>query len=205
MNTRLQAAITLAALGLVTTAISRNAAACGISDLMQPSAAQWSMPSQSPGIASDSLAKDVASASSNSASWFFGDPITGLYQFKLVSEGSNGIPDGTVVDQGFVTWHNDGTEIMNSGRPPITGNFCLGVWQHTGPRAYKLNHFALAWDPTGTSLVGPANIKENIQLARNGSSYAGSFSLTQYATDGTTVLALVLGNVSGTRVTVNSN
>ncbi|MEO7063877.1 MAG: hypothetical protein ABI082_08940 [Dokdonella sp.] len=205
MNARFQAALTLAAIGLAATAITRNADACGISDLMEPAVAPWSMPVQSPGIAPGSIVKDVASPPASNESWFLGDPITGLYQFKFVSEGSNGIPDGTVVDQGFVTWHNDGTEIMNSGRPPSTGSFCMGVWRHTGQRAYKLNHFALSWDPTGASLIGPTNIKENIQLARNGSSYSGSFSLTQYATDGTTVLALVIGNVSGTRVTVDSN
>ena len=39
---------------------------------------------------------------------------------------------------------------MNSGRPPITGNFCMGAWTQTEEGAHKLNHFALSWDPTGT-------------------------------------------------------
>jgi hypothetical protein len=47
---------------------------------------------------------------------------------------------------GFSQWHSDGTEILNSSRPPATSNFCLGVWEKTGPFAYKLNHFALSSD-----------------------------------------------------------
>ncbi len=55
--------------------------------------------------------------------------IVGLWQVTFTSKDTPGIPDGTVVDAGFATWHADGTEIMNSGRPPITGNFCMGVWK----------------------------------------------------------------------------
>ena len=73
-------------------------------------------------------------------------------QFKL--------SDGTVFDDGYVTWHSDGTELMNSGRPPMTGNFCMGAWKQTGRSTYKLNHYALSWDPTGTTLIGPANLRE---------------------------------------------
>ena len=55
--------------------------------------------------------------------------IVGFWHVKFVSEGSEGIPDGTEVDAGYSQWHSDGTEIMNSaGRSPITGSFCLGVW-----------------------------------------------------------------------------
>src|ERR1700693_508934 len=30
-------------------------------------------------------------------------------------------PDGTPIDSAYVQWHSDGTEIMNSGRPPQNG------------------------------------------------------------------------------------
>ena len=173
--------------------------------MLRPAGAQWSMPALSPGAVPGSGAKDTQSQPSPNDLWFLRDPITGLYQFSFVSEGSDGIPDGTVIDQGFVTWHDDGTEIMNSGRPAITGNFCMGVWRHTGLRTYKLNHEALAWSDDGTVFVGPANIRENIQLNHNGNSYSGNFLLTQYAADGTTILAQVQGTVSGTRVTPDSN
>jgi hypothetical protein len=46
------------------------------------------------------------------------DPIVGFWKAKFVSTGSSGIPDGTVVDSPLVQWHSDGTEIMNSSRPP---------------------------------------------------------------------------------------
>ena len=58
--------------------------------------------------------------------------IVGLWQVTFTSKGTSGIPDGTVVDAGYATWHSDGTEIMNSGRPPITGSFCMGVWKQVG-------------------------------------------------------------------------
>jgi len=73
-------------------------------------------------------------------------PITGLWTFT--AEGNAGGPgDGTLVDAGFVVWHDDGTEIMNSGRAPVTGSFCLGVWRRVGESTYHLNHWALSWVP----------------------------------------------------------
>jgi hypothetical protein len=47
-----------------------------------------------------------------------------------------------VIDNALVVWHSDYTEIMNSGRPPQDGDFCLGVWEQVGKSKYKLNHFA---------------------------------------------------------------
>ena len=129
--------------------------------------------------------------------------IVGLWKFTFTSEGSQGIPDGTVVDAGYVTWHADGTELMNSGRPPITGSFCMGVWKPVGPSTFKLHHVALSWDPTGTVFVGPAEIRETVTVAPKGNSYVGKFTLDQLATDEKTVLAHVQGTVTATRVTVD--
>ena len=128
--------------------------------------------------------------------------IVGLWSVQFVSEGSEGIPDGAVIDQGYATWHSDGTEIMNSGRPPITGSFCMGVWKSTGRFTYKLNHFALSWDPTGTTFVGPGNIRENLTLDHGGDSYSGTFTIDQYDTNGN-LLAHVQGNVTGQRITAD--
>src|SRR6266513_809706 len=89
-----------------------------------------------------------------------GAPITGFWKVQL------SLPDGTVIDDGYTTWHADGTEILNSSRPPISGNFCMGVWKRTGRSTYKLNHFAMQWDPTGTIFIGPLNLKEEITLDR---------------------------------------
>jgi hypothetical protein len=52
----------------------------------------------------------------------------GFWKATLVSEGSPGIPDGTVIDAGFAQWHSDGTEILNSPRPAASSNFCLRIW-----------------------------------------------------------------------------
>jgi hypothetical protein len=129
--------------------------------------------------------------------------IVGLWKVSLVSKGSKGIPDGAVIDAGYVTWHADGTELMNSGRPPITGSFCMGVWKQVGKSTFKLNHIALAWDPTGTAFVGPARIREIVTVDHDRDSYAGTFTLDQYSTDEKTLLAHVQGTVSAKRVTAD--
>jgi hypothetical protein len=127
--------------------------------------------------------------------------IVGLWKFSFVAEGNAEIPDGAVIDSGYVTWHADGTELMNSGRAPMTGSFCMGVWKKVG-RTYKLNHFALSWDPSGTSLVGPANIRERLRVDPDNNSYSGTFTLDQYDTSGN-VLVHIQGNVTGERITAD--
>lgn len=128
--------------------------------------------------------------------------IVGLWHVKFVSEGTGFIPDGTVIDMGFAQWHSDGTEILNSSRPPATSNFCLGVWEKTGRYTYKLNHFALSSDMNG-NLIGPANIRENVTLDPNGRTYSGTFSIDQFDLNGNN-LAHITGHVSATRLTVDS-
>ena len=128
--------------------------------------------------------------------------IVGFWHVKFVSEGTTGIPDGTIIDMGFSQWHSDGTEILNSSRPPATSNFCLGVWEKTGNHAYKLNHFALSCDFHG-NLIGPANIREEVTLDASGNSYTGKFSIDQFDLNGNT-LAHVAGNISATRITIDT-
>src|SRR5260370_42529100 len=106
--------------------------------------------------------------------------IVGLWKFSFVALGNSenpfplNPPDGTTLDAGYVQWHSDGTEIMNSGRDPATGSFCLGAWKRIGKSKYKLNHFALSWNATGRScspsqqpgatgrFQGPTNIREGV-------------------------------------------
>jgi hypothetical protein len=130
------------------------------------------------------------------------DPIVGFWRVDLISEGNSGIPDGTVLDAGFTQWHSDGTEILNSSRAPATQSFCLGVWEKTGPSKYKLNHFPLSWNPDGT-LLGPANIREEITLSPDHNSYVGTFTLDQYNTGGNLLVHLA-GQVKAKRITVNT-
>ena len=132
--------------------------------------------------------------------------VVGLWKFAFVAKGNTGPmapSDGTPIDAGYVTWHSDGTELMNSGRPPISGDFCMGVWKQIGPSTFKLNHFAMGWDPTGTVLVGPVNIRETVTVSPGRHSYAGTFTLIQYASDEKTILADVKGTVTATRITVD--
>ncbi len=131
-----------------------------------------------------------------------GAPIVGFWHVKFISKGTGFIPDGTIIDQGFSQWHSDGTEILNSSRPPATSNFCLGVWEKTGPSTYKLNHFALSSDLNG-NMTGPANIRENVTLDVHGTSYTGTFSIDQYDTSGN-LLVHIVGEVKATRITVDT-
>ena len=132
------------------------------------------------------------------------DAIVGLWKVKFVSKGNTGIgiPDGAPIDEGYATWHSDGTEIMNSGRAPKTGSFCMGVWKQTGRSSYRLNHFALSWDPTGTTLIGPANIREEVVLGESENSYSGTFTIDQYDTEGH-LLVHIAGLLSAQRITVD--
>ena len=133
------------------------------------------------------------------------DPIVGFWKEKMIA-GSNdqNIPAGAVIDAGFSQWHSDGTEIHNaSQRPPVTQSFCLGVWENVGPLKYKLNHFALSWDSSGTILVGPANIREEITLSHDHNSFSGTFTIDQYDQQGTR-LAHITGQIQGKRITMNT-
>jgi hypothetical protein len=130
------------------------------------------------------------------------DGIVGFWRVKLVSEGSAGIADGTVIDDGFAQWHSDGTEVIVSLFAPATGNICLGVWQKVGPSSYTLNHFGFAFDSNGVFL-GLAQIRENVVLDRRGHRFGGTFSIDQYDVAGALV-GRIVGRVIATRITVQT-
>ncbi|MFI4869712.1 MAG: hypothetical protein ACHQDD_10245 [Steroidobacterales bacterium] len=133
--------------------------------------------------------------------------IVGLWKVEFHAKGNTGIPDGFLIDFGVVAWHDDGTEIMNSGmRDPSTGNFCMGAWRQVGASTFKLNHIGLSWQ-SGT-YQGSASIQELVTVAPSGNSYQGSFVITQYLGsefDESTIAppTPIHGVVTGTRVTVN--
>ena len=132
------------------------------------------------------------------------EDIVGFWHVKFISEGSEGIPDGTEVDAGYSQWHSDGTEIMNSGgRSPITSNFCLGVWEKVEHCRYKLNHFATAWDAAGEHLIGPANIREDVTVHPDHDHFSGTFTIDQYDESGNK-LAHVVGKITGVRIKVGT-
>ncbi len=138
--------------------------------------------------------------------------IVGMWHVLFIAKTMNGhaIPD-TPIDNTLVVWHRDGTEIMNSGRPPQDGNFCLGVYERTGPRTYKLNHFAWSvnnytpGDAEGTigQTVGPAHFREEVELGPEGKHYGGQFMLDQYDTTGR-ILVSFTGILKATRITVDT-
>ena len=143
--------------------------------------------------------------------------ILGMWRFTMVSDGTaypTPVPYNAVVDFGTTQWHPDGTEIMISGgRPPSSGDVCMGVWEHAGPDTYKLKHLALAWVSSDTpppigpispaQYVGPAVIVETVALDASTNSYKGTFTLDQYGADGVTLLEHIAGSVAATRVTAN--
>jgi hypothetical protein len=139
------------------------------------------------------------------------DAIVGMWHVTFTAQGNElGPPDGTPIDNALVTWHSDGTELMNSARPPQDGNFCMGVWKKTGKTTYKLNHFAwLANDtanaPSGIgNPSGPARFFEEVKLSSDGKHYTGRFTLDAYDTSGNEV-AHIVGVLNGTRVTLDTS
>ena len=110
----------------------------------------------------------------------------------------------SMIDFGYQQWHRDGTEFLNSGdRSPATQNFCLGVWEQTGPFRYKLNHFALSYDMNGT-YNAKVNIREDVTLDPRSDTYSGSFTIDVYPPSGGAAVQHVAGRVTGKRVTVNT-
>ncbi|WP_297695174.1 hypothetical protein [Phenylobacterium sp.] len=111
---------------------------------------------------------------------------------------------GNMIDFGYAQWHADGTEIMNSGgRSPASENFCLGVWAQTGPFSYKLNHFALSYDPGTGALNGKVNIKEDVTLDQKGAQFDGTFTIDVFDPNSNALLQHVGGRIVGRRVAVN--
>jgi hypothetical protein len=131
--------------------------------------------------------------------------IVGFWHQKLISEGTEGVKNGTVLDNGLSQWHSDGTEILNSGsRSPVGGNFCLGVWEKVGAHTYKLNHFPLVWDATGTVFLGPSNLRAQVTLSDDGKRYHGTFTQNFYDPTGKVITGSAQGVITGTRVTSDS-
>lgn len=124
-------------------------------------------------------------------------PIVGLWKFTQSLPGNGG-----VFDSGFTAWHTDRTEIMNSSKAPLTGSFCLGVWKALGNASYRLNHYALSSSADGSTLIGIANIKEDVTLDSTGDAFSGTWSLNQMDMAGNTVFSAA-GTVVATRVTVD--
>jgi hypothetical protein len=67
----------------------------------------------------------------------------------------------------------------------------------------QLNHFGISYDPTGVNIVGPARIQQWLTPDPNGNSTSGKFTIDQWD-EADNLLAHVQGNVTGTRVTMET-
>jgi hypothetical protein len=125
-----------------------------------------------------------------------GSSIVGMWSVSFLAGGNQ-------IDFGYQVWHGDGTEFTNSGgRAPSTQNFCLGVWERTGPFSYRLNHFALSYDTSGT-LNARVNIKENVVVDKKGDNFTGPFTIDVYDPNTSALLQHVAGTINGERVKVD--
>src|SRR5262245_7624675 len=148
----------------------------------------------------DLLSHGKSASASDKGSQPGGSDIVGMWEIELVAKNIPGAPpEGIVIDHGYSQWHSDGTEIMNSSRPPATGNFCLGVWKKTGPSTYSLTHRVLSFNPDG-SPEGPGTLHEDVVIDRSGNKISGTFTFDQFDTLGNLKIHLE-GVIRGTRIT----
>jgi hypothetical protein len=184
MATTIRALFMGAAAVVSVTAIASTASAgCGVGAIKAP--ASWQA---APNDASNPLLMRIANQGASG--------IVGMWSVSFLA-------GGNTIDFGYQVWHGDGTEFTNSGgRAPSTQNFCLGVWAQTGPFSYKLNHFALSYDPSGV-LNARVNIKEDVVVDPKGNSYSGPFTIDVYDPKTGALLQHVGGRIIAQRVTVN--
>jgi len=150
---------------------------------------------------------DEAASRGGSALFYTATPV-GMWNVQFVSQGNllhnKPIPDGALIDFGYVQWHSDGTEIMNSGiHAPATQNFCLGVWARTGVFTYEINHFALSYSADTGALAAKVNIREQITIDPSGFAYAGTFTIDAYDPTSGQKVDHIAGTISATRVTTD--
>ena len=137
-----------------------------------------------------------ANASPNANSSASNGPVSivGLWNLNFVA-------DGTVVDVAFDAWNSDGIEVLNDFTNPINGNVCLGVWEQTGPRTYKLKHPSWYFDGSG-NLLGTVVIHELVRLSADGDSFSGTYTYDVYDVSGK-FLEELAGQLQATRIKVD--
>jgi hypothetical protein len=160
--------------------------------LAVPSASAKCYSDLKPPVIKPVLSASVSAAEERNALVPFGPvSIIGLWNVTFSS-------GGEVVDMAFDVWHSDGTEILNDYTNPIEGNVCLGVWEQTGPRTYKLKHPSWSFDQNG-NLQGTVWISETVALSLDGNSYSGFYKYDIYDTSNT-FLEELTGQIKATRI-----
>jgi len=124
--------------------------------------------------------------------------IVGLWHVRFLS-------NNQLFDEGFDQWHSDGTEILNDTAPPQpangAGTVCLGVFEQTAQRTYKLRHPFWSFDANG-NLAGSGVFLERVTVDKSGNSYHGSFSFITYDLSGS-ITSEVTGEIKAQRITVD--
>jgi len=130
--------------------------------------------------------------------------IVGFWKFQFVSKGNTthnpSIPDGALLDFGYMQWHSDGTELINSA---VHSDFCMGVWAQTGFLTFEINHFPINYGPSTGMIASYVNLREQDTLSPSGDSYTGTLTIDVYDPMGNHVDHLA-GTVVATRLTVDS-
>ncbi len=207
MNYRNVAAV-LGALSIALLAQPNCAAQCGSGALIKPHVSWHGVPNAG-GLRLLPAAFQNDNGNDDRPAWK--PSIVGFWHVVFTAKTSNRarIPD-TAIDSALVVWHSDGTEIMNSGRPAQDGNFCMGVWEQTGPRSYKLNHFALGnkfapGTPDGVvgEPDGPTRFLESVSVSADGKQYSGTFTLIAHQPTGE-IYQTFTGVVTATRITLDT-
>jgi hypothetical protein len=193
---------------LGTVFVSNASAQCGFSTVSHGAPASWRQLDSSPGkphLVPASYPLGFAKVSDAEE-----EPIVGMWHVTFTARGNSaGPPDNTPIDNALVVWHSDNTEIMNSGRPPQDGDFCMGVWEKVGRSSYKLNHFAWGgYDTTNApsgigNPSGPTHFTEEVIVSADGRHYTGTFTLDAYDTSGN-MTTHIIGVIAGTRITVDT-
>ena len=194
--------MTLGAGILLAISVSNAVAGCGdMSSLRGPF--QFAVPG------AESRQEQPAAQANNAKFQGLSTPsIVGFWKFQFISKGNTthnpSIPDGALLDSGYMQWHSDGTELINSaGHSPASGNFCMGVWAQTGFLTFEINHFPIGYDPSTGMIANYLNIREQDTLSPSGDSYTGTLTIDVYDPKGNRVDHLV-GTVVATRLTVDS-
>jgi hypothetical protein len=102
-------------------------------------------------------------------------------------------------DQTFQQFHADGTELMlSNGLPPVLGNVCVGLWKRTGARTVKVKHMAWNWEPSG-AFAGTFVMEVTLRVARDGRSYAGTWTADSFDPAGALIPSLHAEGVARAR------
>jgi hypothetical protein len=117
--------------------------------------------------------------------------IIGFWHTRFLVEGNQ-------IQEAYQIYNFGGTEVHNPNVDPSSGNVCLGAWEETSPRTYRLTHRVWLYDPAG-NFHGTGHLSEVLVLGNRGRTHSGTFSLKIFDPFGNQVDE-VDGTVSAERV-----